>query len=405
MDVGIHILLLLITIIISLLLSSLLPQLLPILQIVNHYVRNVIKLLCKEVLKILPLPDKSSLTYNQYFYELLYYQLKDTDIKTPLPSSVIMYKLLKILNDDYNMSIPIKVKSRSKKDQLMQAQASFSKIISKSISGVNVDLSSKDKLDFIIPMDNYLLNLLQNTEKDRKTQMLCLDLDETLIHSALEPKVSSDHEFLLYDEEHRQYFFVFKRPFVDLFLTTLSHFYDISVFTASYSCYSGPIMEFIDPHELITKKYYNTSLTATNVGLEKDLRVVSETHVPHKIIMVDNSVTACITHRENLYVINSYKAEKNYDIELLSLIPLLLALAPSNISDTRAILHRRCRNNDKTANKPNTTTPTTTTTTNSSSKSNNTNNDSNSTNNIITSSDNNNDKKEVFSKNKVRVKI
>jgi RNA polymerase II subunit A small phosphatase-like protein len=338
---------------------------------------------------MLPLPDKNSLTYMQYFYQLIYYQIKNTDIKTPLPSSVIMYKLLKILNDENSIPIPIKVKSRSKKDQLMQSQASFSKIISKSISGVNVDLSSKDKLDFIIPMDNYLLKLLQNTDKDRKTQMLCLDLDETLIHSALEPKVSSDHEFLLYDEEHRQYFFVFKRPFVDLFLTTLAHFYDISVFTASYSCYSGPIMEFIDPYELITKKYYNTSLTATNIGLEKDLRVVSETHVPHKIIMVDNSITACITHRENLYVINSYKAEKNNDIELLSLIPLLLALSPSNISDTRAILHRRSRNNEKIASsKSNDNTP---------SKNDNSNNNNNKNNNSSNTTKN--------VKEKVRVKI
>jgi len=388
-DTGIHILLLLITIILSSLLSSILPSLLPILQTFNQYIRHVIQLLCKKVLKILPLPDKNSLTYMQYFYQLIYYQIKNTDIKTPLPSSVIMYKLLKILNDENSISIPIKVKSRSKKDQLMQSQASFSKIISKSISGVNVDLSSKDKLDFIIPMDNYLLKLLQNTDKDRKTQMLCLDLDETLIHSALEPKVSSNHEFLLYDEEHRQYFFVFKRPFVDLFLTTLAHFYDISVFTASYSCYSGPIMEFIDPYELITKKYYNTSLTATNIGLEKDLRIVSETHVPHKIIMVDNSITACITHRENLYVINSYKAEKNNDIELLSLIPLLLALSPSNISDTRAILHRRSRNNEKIASsKSNDNTP---------SKNDNSNNNNNKNNNSSNTTKN--------VKEKVRVKI
>jgi len=388
-DTGIHILLLLITIIVSSLLSSILPSLLPILQTFNQYIRHVIQLLCKKLLKMLPLPDKNSLTYMQYFYQLIYYQIKNTDIKTPLPSSVIMYKLLKILNDENSIPIPIKVKSRSKKDQLMQSQASFSKIISKSISGVNVDLSSKDKLDFIIPMDNYLLKLLQNTDKDRKTQMLCLDLDETLIHSALEPKVSSDHEFLLYDEEHRQYFFVFKRPFVDLFLTTLAHFYDISVFTASYSCYSGPIMEFIDPYELITKKYYNTSLTATNIGLEKDLRVVSETHVPHKIIMVDNSITACITHRENLYVINSYKAEKNNDIELLSLIPLLLALSPSNISDTRAILHRRSRNNEKIASsKSNDNTP---------SKNDNSNNNNNKNNNSSNTTKN--------VKEKVRVKI
>ena len=260
----------------------------------------------------------------------------------------------------------MKLKSRSRKDQSSSSpsssssSSSSSKILSKSISGsATVDLSSKDVNDFIVPIDKNMLKILKDTStntttnddtttttNDRKTHMLCLDLDETLIHSALESKISNDHEILLYDEEHRQYFFVFKRPFVDLFLTTLSYFYNISVFTASYSCYSGPIMEYIDPYQLITKKFYNTSLTPADNGLEKDLRVVSNIHVPNKIIMIDNSKTACITHRENLYVINSYKAEKNNDIELLSLIPLLLALAPSNISDTRAILHRRCRNKD-----------------------------------------------------------
>jgi Dullard-like phosphatase family protein len=261
-----------------------------------------------------------------------------------------MYKLLLILNNSNNISaVPIRLKTRSRIDQIKQSSSSstFSKIISKSISGVTVDLSSKDISDFIVPIDRTLLKALQDSNNNRKSHMLCLDLDETLIHSALESKVANEHEFLLYDEEHRQYFYVFKRPFVDLFLTTLSHFYDISVFTASYSCYSGPIMEYIDPYDLITKKFYNTSLTPTNAGLEKDLRVVSESHVPHKIIMVDNSKTACVTHRENLYVINSYKAEKNNDIELLSLIPLLLALAPNNICDTRAILHRLTRNKEQ----------------------------------------------------------
>lgn len=345
MDTGIHILLLLLTSIISYNIISVVPSL----EIVSDIVRTIVKVLCLLILRIIPIPNKNNTqnTFIQYVHQLIYYQFKNIDINKPLPSSIIMYKLLLILNNSSNLSaVPIKLKSRSRIDQVKQSQSPFSKIISKSISGVTVDLSSKDVSDFIVPIDKTLLKALQDTDNSRKSQMLCLDLDETLIHSALDPKISNEHEFLLYDEEHRQYFFVFKRPFVDLFLTTLSHFYDISVFTASYSCYSSPIMDYIDPYNLITKKFYNTSLTPTNAGLEKDLRIVSETHVPHKIIMVDNSKTACVTHRENLYVINSYKAERNDDIELLSLIPLLLALAPNNICDTRAILHRLSRNKE-----------------------------------------------------------
>jgi len=67
--------------------------------------------------------------------------------------------------------------------------------------------------------------------------ILVLDLDETLIHSSVEPKSMCNHSFALFDEEQRQYFFVFKRPFVETFLHLLAHHYDIAVFTASYSCY------------------------------------------------------------------------------------------------------------------------------------------------------------------------
>lgn len=170
--------------------------------------------------------------------------------------------------------------------------------------------------------------------------MLVLDLDETLIHSSPERKLLCEPVFLLYDEDQRQHFYVYKRPFVDLFLAVLAPFYDINMFTASFASYSDPILENIDPGRIISKCFTSTSLVETKLyGMQKDLELVSKEHMPKRLIMVDNSPIACMANQENLYVVSSFKANQPFDKELLSLLLLLLIM--SDVNDVRSILHRR----------------------------------------------------------------
>ena len=174
----------------------------------------------------------------------------------------------------------------------------------------------------------------------RDKQMLVLDLDETLIHSSVEKKLLCKPAFLLYDEDQRQHFYVYKRPFVDVFLKLLAPLYHIVVYTASFSSYSDPIIDHIDVDSVIGRCLSNNSLVETKLyGLQKDLHLVSREHMPNRLVMIDNSPIACIANQENLYVINSFRANQPHDRELLSLFILLVAL--HGVDDLRSVVHRR----------------------------------------------------------------
>ena len=49
---------------------------------------------------------------------------------------------------------------------------------------------------------------------------------------------------------------MFKRPHLDTFLTELHKIADVSVFTAGMKQYADTILEQIDPHHLIKKRFY-----------------------------------------------------------------------------------------------------------------------------------------------------
>jgi RNA polymerase II subunit A small phosphatase-like protein len=178
-------------------------------------------------------------------------------------------------------------------------------------------------------------------QQREKRQVLVLDLDETLIHSSPERKSLCQPAFMLLDEDQRQHYYVYKRPFVDVFLKFLAPIYKIVVYTASFPSYSDPILDTIDPPpSSISRCLSNNMLVETKLyGMQKDLTLVSKEHMPNRLIMVDNSSIACMANQENLYVINSFRAHQPYDKELLSL--LLLFVNMRDMQDVRAVLHRR----------------------------------------------------------------
>jgi CTD small phosphatase-like protein 2 len=170
---------------------------------------------------------------------------------------------------------------------------------------------------------------------------LVLDLDETLVHA------SHDHEdrpmeadFKVFDDETHQYFKVWKRPYLDVFLQSVSKWYELVIYTASYACYADPIIDSIDRRCVIARRLYNTSVVLTpDGGYEKDLSLGNPLHFPERLVMVDNSPGVCRTHTENLLVIESFRADNPSDDALLRLIPLLEAL--THTEDVRCVLHRK----------------------------------------------------------------
>jgi TFIIF-interacting CTD phosphatase-like protein len=88
--------------------------------------------------------------------------------------------------------------------------------------------------------------LLKNQEKRfRGKKTLVLDLDETLVHSLYESKLKKykQPDYKIHLEESNCKIYVNKRPGTDIFLQTLSEFYELVIFTASLKVYADPLMD------------------------------------------------------------------------------------------------------------------------------------------------------------------
>eukprot|EP01041_Mallomonas_annulata_P002697 gene2697-5310_t len=180
-----------------------------------------------------------------------------------------------------------------------------------------------------------------DSQSNKFSPILVLDLDETLIHSSLGIGNGS-HDFMVLDADNRRYIKIYKRPFVDIFLQIISQYYELVLFTASHACYCDPIIDIIDKNHVIKKRLYNTSLIYNEYGgYEKDLCLVSQAQFPRKILMIDNAPVLNKFQADNLYLIPDWLADNPTDYELFALLPLLIALCQDGVYDMRAIFYRK----------------------------------------------------------------
>lgn len=151
---------------------------------------------------------------------------------------------------------------------------------------------------------------------------LVLDLDETLVHSIL---TTSDTYLSI------------KRPNVNEFLEYVSERFNIIIFTAGMQAYADPILDDLDPNNIIFKKrYYRDSCVYSikKQGLVKNLNII--TNDMKSIIIVDNTSMSYSLQPENgIPIISWYGNDKN-DKELLNLIPILDEIY--NSDDVRPII-------------------------------------------------------------------
>ncbi|CAD8067152.1 unnamed protein product [Paramecium sonneborni] len=122
----------------------------------------------------------------------------------------------------------------------------------------------------------------------RKSKLLILDLDETLIHSC-SSRDSPQVTIQLQDDEDKVDLCFNIRPFCQEFLKEMSNYYNIYLFTASSELYANAIVNHLDP-----KRQYINDILCRNNCFEtkngffiKDLRII--TNRPLKdIVIVDN---------------------------------------------------------------------------------------------------------------------
>ncbi|KAF9534879.1 NLI interacting factor-like phosphatase-domain-containing protein [Crepidotus variabilis] len=140
-----------------------------------------------------------------------------------------------------------------------------------------------------------------------RPKTLVLDLDETLIHSTSRPisvqggsglislgswgkgDKPAGHMVEVVLQGRSTLYHVYKRPFVDFFLRTVSSWYTLVIFTASMQEYADPVIDWLDAGRgIFAHRFFRDSCKQlTNGSYTKDLRVVEPDL--SRVCLVDNS--------------------------------------------------------------------------------------------------------------------
>ncbi|KAJ7700035.1 NLI interacting factor-like phosphatase-domain-containing protein [Mycena rosella] len=185
---------------------------------------------------------------------------------------------------------------------------------------------------------------------------LVLDLDETLIHSTSRPLLSgngstgflglgaftrnkgSGHMVEVVLGGHSTLYHVYKRPFVDFFLRTVSGWYTLVIFTASMQEYADPVIDWLDAGRgILEHRLFRDSCTQLpNGSYTKDLSVVDPDL--SRVCLIDNSPISYRINEANGIPIEGWTHDPS-DEALLDLLPVLDSLRFT--SDVRRVLGLR----------------------------------------------------------------
>ncbi|KAJ7129740.1 NLI interacting factor-like phosphatase-domain-containing protein [Mycena epipterygia] len=185
---------------------------------------------------------------------------------------------------------------------------------------------------------------------------LVLDLDETLIHSTSRPLLSgngstgflglgafnrnkgSGHMVEVVLGGHSTLYHVYKRPFVDFFLRTVSGWYTLVIFTASMQEYADPVIDWLDAGRgILAHRLFRDSCTQLpNGSYTKDLSVIDPDL--SRVCLIDNSPISYRVNEANGIPIEGWTHDPS-DEALLDLLPVLDSLRFT--SDVRRVLGLR----------------------------------------------------------------
>uniref|UniRef100_A0A7S3JSF4 FCP1 homology domain-containing protein n=1 Tax=Aureoumbra lagunensis TaxID=44058 RepID=A0A7S3JSF4_9STRA len=179
------------------------------------------------------------------------------------------------------------------------------------------------------------LKIQQNLKYvEHKTHTLVLDLDETLVHSQMEPIVNPDFVFTVHACGTSSTVYVKSRPYLKQFLAAVQRHFEIVVFTASHKAYAATLLDHIDPENIFfDHRLYREACSNVDGLYLKDLdrlgRDLSKTTI------IDNTLYVFGYQPDNAIPIESW-FDDDSDTALLDLLPFLDHLR--NADDVRPLL-------------------------------------------------------------------
>ena len=157
-----------------------------------------------------------------------------------------------------------------------------------------------------------IINFFKNSfnYKDIKSPLcklkIILDLDNTLIYSTFSKRDSLPNGICIDDK-----LYVYKRPYLDIFLQTLSKFCELVIYTSSTQEYADKVLNFIDSNQLIHEKLYRQNCIYVDNKYFKDVTKYEESK--NKILIIDDNPKCYLGMKDNILPIKFWNGDEKDD--------------------------------------------------------------------------------------------